>query len=133
MGLVIHASLMGRSILKTTQCARVRTTLTSCTLCSTQEATAGTFATDISFASNYSLQLKGCIKKKGKYSTENASQHLTVEERDKTFCLGHCLAYSYNSQASLLGLCYLVIPYLQVQEASLKASYRAEELGLHYL
>lgn len=73
------------------------------------------FATDsINFASSYSLQLKV------KYSTKNASQHLTGKERNKTFCLGHyCLVYSYNSQASLLGLCYLVIPYVQVQEASL--------------
>lgn len=70
----------------------------------------------ISFASNYSLQVK---KKKANIELKCKST-FTVEETDKTFCLGHyCLAYSYNSQAHLLDLYYLVIPYIQVQEASL--------------
>lgn len=74
------------------------------------------FPTDnIIFASNYSLQ----VKKKANIELKCKST-FTVEETDKTFCLGcFCLAYSCNSQAHLLDLYYLVIPYIQVQEASL--------------
>lgn len=114
MSLAIHASLLKA-------CTRVRTACYQLYPILFSEATGGAFATDrINSASNYSVQLKG------KCSTKNAHQHLTVEERTK-LGLGHCLAYSYNSEASLLSLCYLVIPYAQVQAVNLMLQ-RDEEL-----